>query len=407
MFEKILLRKGASAPEIDLGLLAEALLFYQDVHIIMDPGTALHLEFAIGYANLKRLADDGHASFSFFRSFFGASSSKQNGIAINTLVQFQSAGKTPNTKWSSEDDLASVLARKGYETKKANSAARSIIKLAPPELMKLSGKSIDVIQMANEDLRDPQYMNAAARVFLQDKTGQQIPPNWNFKAHEIGKGEFIVVTNYDFPLLSAQYQKLNQLPANELLTPSSVLAEVLEARADVVFASKYMAESVTTPTRSAIIQNKFELIGNLRRQHSQADIELFQEIHLNGNSLRTAINSGQRTFEEFLDLLDKTRKFKSWLKGVKPEAGLLKEYHDAVIRETWLERLPNKSSRFTVMTGAGAIIDYFVTGGAATVGALALGAADTFLVDRMLKGWRPNQFVEKNLTPFLQSENGH
>jgi hypothetical protein len=322
-------------------------------------------------------------------------------------VQFQSAGKTPNTKWSSEDDLASVLARKGYETKKANSAARSIIKLAPPELMKLSGKSIDVIQMANEDLRDPQYMNAAARVFLQDKTGQQIPPNWNFKAHEIGKGEFIVVTNYDFPLLSAQYQKLNQLPANELLTPSSVLAEVLEARADVVFASKYMAESVTTPTRSAIIQNKFELIGNLRRQHSQADIELFQEIHLNGNSLRTAINSGQRTFEEFLDLLDKTRKFKSWLKGVKPEAGLLKEYHDAVIRETWLERLPNKSSRFTVMTGAGAIIDYFVTGGAATVGALALGAADTFLVDRMLKGWRPNQFVEKNLTPFLQSENGH
>jgi hypothetical protein len=92
---------------------------------------------------------------------------------------------------------------------------------------------------------------------------------------------------------------------------------------------------------------------------------------------------------------------------VKPEAGLLKEYHDAVIRETWLERLPNKSSRFTVMTGAGAIIDYFVTGGAATVGALALGAADTFLVDRMLKGWRPNQFVEKNLTPFLQSENGH
>jgi hypothetical protein len=32
---------------------------------------------------------------------------------------------------------------------------------------------------------------------------------------------------------------------------------------------------------------------------------------------------------------------------------------------------------------------------------LALGATDSFIVDRLLKGWRPNQFIEGPLRDFV------
>ena len=37
-------------------------------------------------------------------------------------------------------------------------------------------------------------------------------------------------------------------------------------------------------------------------------------------------------------------------------------------------------------------------------GSLGIGAADSFLLERMAKGWRPNQFVEGSLIPFVESE---
>ena len=34
----------------------------------------------------------------------------------------------------------------------------------------------------------------------------------------------------------------------------------------------------------------------------------------------------------------------------------------------------------------------------------ALSAADSFLVERILKGWKPNQFVEGSLHKFVEQE---
>jgi hypothetical protein len=39
-----------------------------------------------------------------------------------------------------------------------------------------------------------------------------------------------------------------------------------------------------------------------------------------------------------------------------------------------------------------------------TLAGLGLGAIDTFLVDRLLKGRRPDQFVEGSLTNFIEGQ---
>ena len=39
--------------------------------------------------------------------------------------------------------------------------------------------------------------------------------------------------------------------------------------------------------------------------------------------------------------------------------------------------------------------------GIATVGGLTLGALDTFCLDKLISGWRPNQFIEDEVKKLL------
>ncbi len=277
------------------------------------------------------------------------------------------------------------------------------MKIAPIEKMKLSGNPINLVDMGNQDLLDRDYISKAAKLSVESRIpGFIVPENWRFITHAADEfGHFYIETNFDIAEINRRYQA--RVPTDSF-NVASILADVFETRGDMVYASKYMGEIVTSPLRSNIMQAKFELI-NWRRHTSVKDIDIFQTVHLEGKSLREVINSGARSFGEFLDLLDEARKFKSWLKGASPEIGLLKEYHQAVTSTSWLEKLPTKGTRFALMTGAGVLLDALATGGVATFGAIALGTADTFLLDKFLSGWRPNHFVEQDLWQFLEEEN--
>ncbi|MBW6420001.1 hypothetical protein KX729_00930 [Rhizobium sp. XQZ8] len=401
MFEKALLRKGANLPAMDVGLLAETLLFYQDTHVIVDPGTTIELIKSIGIEDLSRLVEENHITLGYYRNYMAAHTSRENGVAIHSLIEFHLRGKDsePTLKWDKERELDELIRRQGFDKQESGRLARRILKLSSTEKMTLSGTKLNLITMANDDLRDKKYSEISAKIIVESKVpGFKIPDHWRFIVHHLdAENQFYVETNFDFGDINRRYQ---QLAKDDFLTEAHLIAEIFEARADMAFASKHMAEVVTSPARGQIMQAKFDLM-NLRRDRSKADIELFQNIHFEGRQLREVMNSGERTFAEFLNLLDDTRKFKQWLKGANPEIGLVKEYHQAATRDSWLDKLPNKSFRFGVMTGVGALLDVLATGGIGTLGALALGAADTFLVDKMLKGWRPNQFVEDDLLKFI------
>lgn len=79
---------------------------------------------------------------------------------------------------------------------------------------------------------------------------------------------------------------------------------------------------------------------------------------------------------------------------------LLKEYFKEATAATWVDGLPVKSLRWSVFTAIGLGVDALGAGGVGTIAATALGAADTFLLDRLLKGWKPTQFIEA-LRPFV------
>jgi hypothetical protein len=102
-----------------------------------------------------------------------------------------------------------------------------------------------------------------------------------------------------------------------------------------------------------------------------------------------------------MKVLKKATRFKKWLIGVDPDEDLLKRYYREVTKETIVDKLPGKSTRWAIFTGLGLVTDLIATGGIATVGGLTLGALDTFCLDKLISGWRPNQFIEDEVKKLL------
>ncbi len=114
------------------------------------------------------------------------------------------------------------------------------------------------------------------------------------------------------------------------------------------------------------------------------------------------LNSGERSLSEFFKLLDEAERFKEWVGSTSPDEQIINEYIKAISTTSWLDRLAPRVIRFALFIGAGLLADALMPTGFGTSTGVGLGAADAFLVDKLLKGWRPNQFVEGPLRDFIQ-----
>ena len=125
------------------------------------------------------------------------------------------------------------------------------------------------------------------------------------------------------------------------------------------------------------------------------------------------IASGERTPHDLINFLEHedTRKFKAWLATQDPDAALVKEYDRAVFGRTgWTQRLPFRVGKLFAFGGLGVGVDAALgTMGLASVATMGLSAAtdmltnasDEFVLSELLKGWKPNQFVEGPAKDFL------
>jgi hypothetical protein len=125
---------------------------------------------------------------------------------------------------------------------------------------------------------------------------------------------------------------------------------------------------------------------------------IYDFISLDTPSVREAINSGERTPRQFIELLGSADAFKKWLNTQNPDKDLIQEMLREKTNTGWLESLPAKAARFGIFSGAGYLADMAVLGSS-----VALGAVDGFLLDKLTKKWRPHFFVENKLRGFLDT----
>jgi len=171
----------------------------------------------------------------------------------------------------------------------------------------------------------------------------------------------------------------------------------LETRGDMHLASDLNAEIATTGIQTSLMKLKFHDIYR-RTTKSSTDLFQFNDFILSkGHAISEVINNGDKNFDDFFSVLDKADKFKDWLKNIGDDKDIIREYHAAVTKGTWIDKLPSKSLRWSFFTGADLLADIIATGGVGTAIGLGLSLGDEFLLDKVLKGWKPNVFVENEL----------
>jgi len=137
----------------------------------------------------------------------------------------------------------------------------------------------------------------------------------------------------------------------------------------------------------------------------EKEIFKFNELVLNDTlSVRYVINSQRKTLNDYYALYKKSGKFKQWLSNLDSESSLIKDYYHDVIKTEWTDKMPSKSMRWILFESAGLGLDALGLAGIGALTGIALSAFDSFVLDKIIKGWKPNHFVDEEYIPFIVQE---
>lgn len=395
MFEKVVLRRSDAGSAITIGELAEAILFYQNVHIVLDYGSLVGLISKIGMPDLLSLLTRPNISAVYCEESLATRTERQGDSSTHEFITYMLSGNQEVGQLTSRKKrLEFILERQGYPKKQARRLVERFRRLVP--IKKLSDSYFiegGIIKAACSDINEPEFVYEAMRRVLVREVGSDILPyDFTFKVIA-NHPKFQIVTNIDFDSINAT--RKSKTPSIYDISPAHFINNILEARTDIVLASHYGGDFYSSEMASQITRLKHHEL--LRRMGiDKEEVKEFNEIILHDMpSVREAINSGQRKFSEFLLVLDKSQRFREWTRGVNPDEKLVKAYFQDVTSEGWVASLPIKALRYAM----GAIVTAIepISG---TLGS----AADTIVAEKLLGGWRPSHFIEKKLKPFLQPE---
>ncbi|MGA8491338.1 MAG: hypothetical protein WB711_13000 [Terriglobales bacterium] len=394
MFDKIIIsRKGRSLEEpVDLGFLAECLVFYRRVSVVADSGTFKFLVRVCGPDALLELMEMGALEILYF----------DNGTAVVT-VQLSDGGDCNDYGNYTSNNIRYPQVSRALFDELCGPSGRGANRLYRrfEKYVRRTEYTPNINREVVQDFADEKYLTAAAGTLLSYLApSYQRPTPLKFTPIFIPKFGHRIVTNIDFSAPNVEYHKT--VPSSHgSLSTASILAHIADTRRDVRVASTAEADVSLSEAGSLVCTCKFaEIIA--ASDSRIAAIDSFQEQILDElPDIAEAVNSGRRSFPEILPVVRAAGKFKDWLEKAEDATAVMSDYAKEVSRLDWADRLPAKSSRCLIMCALGA-----ATGALNPIAGMALAtglnAADYFLLDKLLKRWKPNQFVEGPLKKFLK-----
>lgn len=392
MFEHVVLRKTERGDPISIGRLAEALLYYQKVHVIIDRGTLFNFIQQIGPDQLLSILRRPDITAVYCEEMLGTKTESVGVLEVHNLIAFTLSGhETVGPLVSPEDRIVFELEHRQIERGIAKRFAKQFLKLVP--IRKFSGKHFikdGIPATAKRDVLDVDFFKNAVRRILSLSPGGY-DPGENFKL-ELLDTDLGLYFFHDLDLSGVNQRRAQLSPRIEPLTVAHILSLVQDASADLAISSFYGGDFFTSDITSSVIQARHEVL--LRRTQMNLDARSqFIEVALpDSPTLSEVIDSGERSVNDAMLLIDKATRFKDWLKSVNPDEGLVRTYMRDVCADSWVQRLPTKSLRYMLTLALES---------AHPIAGLAAGFSDNFLVEKLLGGWRPNHFIESRLAPFL------
>jgi hypothetical protein len=400
VFEKILFKPSGllgRGVEVDFGEIAEAMVFYGRVHLALDEGALRSLVRRVGIDDLITLAGSGNLQISVFRDVLATH--ETNGPA-GRFYEFISVEplRSDKTEREPREIIQSAFLAGGEKPGKSRRAAQRFLDRCTVESINEGvSHELGIPELSREDLRDSRYVEKAIEAALGVMApGYRLPWEMQFRLDQRENG-FRLQTNLDIAAINRAH--LLAFPGSDAdITFALLLDAIHGARGDLFLAARHSAELVTSRLSSAVISERLRLMASRLPESRLDQARLFQEEVLAISSVREVINRKERTVRELLELVEAAERFRDWLREAPADGRLIREYVQAISAESWLDRLPIKSLRYIIFTAAGAALDALVFPG---LGAL-LGLGDTFMLDKLGRGWRPNQFVDDDLARFLR-----
>ena len=388
MFARINIRADAQTGELDLGFLAECLIFYDCVFVLGGPGDLIRLITAATPSGLTKLFKTGSLRFllhpvtSAVQTLDKGTGLERHDLIFFTKVDQLSKKSIPISKIVSncvdDDSIANIWLK------------------APNRFIRQSGiQTIDLPtarkQLWNERLLSS-LMTHWLHVILPDEVHLH---EIKLKSWELTKA-LQVSSEADFCEISDSLKRTYGTDDRfDDLNFAHFLSFIFDAYTDLHFAAHTNADVAKTSFGAPFL----ELLSmhSLRATEQRlGEIHTFQHHVLNNAAaIREAINSGEKLFADIIPIVEKSRHFKKWLARRDPDISLVSAYLTDVTKKTWTEGLPSKTLRWLSTSAVSKVAD-------ATLGAgLLVEIFDTVVVDRILKGWRPNQFIDGSLKKFL------
>ena len=378
---------------LDLGFLVETMLFYQDVHLLANRETIRQLISAFGVNELIEFLRSGYLHLFFCKNIVGIETSNGGLPSEYYRPVFVSALKDQDFSRVAKEIIGATITKPGKARRLANQLADCV------EVVELPSSVAHSLEM---DFDDSEYLSKALKAALTYFVPDYEYPvplvfrvEWNSANHSLK-----VETNVDFPIVNGLYHKTVPLTEDSIDIPR-ILAYVFDVDADLYLASSYSSEIATSAINSEILSLRMERYLQQRLKNSN-EIAKFQDFtFVNSKAIRESINGGEHDFRDIKALLDNAKRFRHWLHNQDFNVDLTREYYREVTANSWIDALPSKVTRWAIFTGLGVMLDAAGANGIGTVAGLGLSVADAFILDRLIKGWKPSQFVQGPLREFI------
>lgn len=377
---------------IDIGNLVECMLFYGETTVFANRMILSQLLNYFGIEGIIELIEEKLLIIKYSAFVTGIHSNRESKIDYHKPVNFYI--NNASLQVDIIELCQNITGKKGKGRRIGNRLKEVILPNEPENL---------VIESTKETILNQDLILASSKSIITDLIPEPIDLSSSVFITENTENGITVETNFNFPEINKLYHKY--IPeSHSSISPASILGHILASENELWLASNNSSELSSSLITSNLIPKKVEhLINNNIKSNEQ--LNRFNDFVLDeSKSLREFINEKNANPQDIITLLKKARKFKKWISGVDANQDLVKEYYKEVTKETWVDKLPGKTTRWSIFTGVGIATDLLLTGGIGTIVGTGIGAFDNFVVDKLIQGWKPNQFVREELKSFIEKK---
>jgi hypothetical protein len=400
MFDKVYVRRFETITgAFNLGMVAELALFYKELVVEINIGWLIKALAITSSDTLIRMHKEFGVRFVFMVDGIGVMTQTDPGGFIPThLMSTYEIAKTARKKDGKQELIDRILVTPlPNEDRYSIKRFLDICDFKHHKDMIQKGQRFEDI-VGNEILDKPLSAADMSEIVRSMAPGYELPDNVVFHGVKTDPRDarFVLLSNIDMKNLNRH--RTHQ--TGEDIGDAHLLSMYANARFELSACASQGCDFVSDYASGAIIRRRVSDL--LHATNSRlSELDLFQERTLGeSKAIAEAIDTGARSLDDFLSVMEQASKFKKFIANLDSESGLIDEYIREVSARSWIDALPKKLVRFGMLQAAAISAGFALNPVAGATFGLGLSAFDSFVIDKLAHRWRPNQFVDDVLKPF-------